>query len=127
MAKSRPHDEILYCARCGISFVWTQEEQRALAPGEQPKAPRHCPGCRVLMPAPGRERGLVKWYNRRKQYGFIIRAGADEIYMHRNAIMGRLPRPGDLVEFATEETERGPAAASVKVIHTAGQNDKDAS
>ncbi|MEJ5249133.1 cold shock domain-containing protein [Caldilinea sp.] len=113
MAKLEWRDEELYCARCGISFLWTQEEQR------QPDAvaPRYCPGCRQIMPAPGRERGLVKWFHRRKQYGFIVRARKPEIYVHRNAVRGkRLPRPGDLVEFTVQEGERGVQATDVRLL-----------
>jgi CspA family cold shock protein len=113
MAKPTNQDEILYCARCGISFLWTREEQK------QPNAlaPQHCPGCRQLLPAAGRERGLVKWYDRRKHYGFIIRAGKPEIYVHRSAIQShRSLRPGDLVEFTVEESARGPAAVAVSLV-----------
>ncbi|MCS6828631.1 MAG: cold shock domain-containing protein [Caldilinea sp.] len=113
MAKLGWRDEELYCARCGISFLWTQEEQRQSGAA----APRHCPGCRQLMPAPGRERGLVKWFNRRKQYGFIVRAGQPEIYVHRNAVQGkRPPRPGDLVEFTVQQGERGVQAGDVRLL-----------
>ncbi|HAJ34607.1 MAG TPA: hypothetical protein DCL15_02775 [Chloroflexi bacterium] len=113
MAKPTNQDEILYCARCGVSFLWTREEQK------QPNvsAPRHCPGCRQLTPSPGRERGLVKWYDRRKHYGFIVRAGKPEIYVHRSALQSQRPlRPGDLVEFAVEESARGPVAVAVTLL-----------
>ena len=107
-------DEIQYCARCGISFLWSQEEQRR-AEGAPP--PLHCPGCRLLLPRAGRERGQVKWYDPRKQYGFLVRTGHPDIYVHRSALSGgRQLRPGDLVEFRIEQTERGPAAFEVVVI-----------
>jgi CspA family cold shock protein len=107
-------DEIEYCARCGISFLWSQEEQKR-AQGAPP--PLHCPGCRQLLPRAGRERGQVKWYDPRKQYGFLIRSGHPDIYVHRSALSGgRQLRPGDLVEFRIEQTERGPAAFEVVVI-----------
>ena len=116
MAKPTHQDEILYCARCGISFVWRREEQ------EQPAAaqPLHCPACRRLLPEAGRERGLVKWYDRKKHYGFIVRAGHPDIYVHRTSFDSRrLPRPGDLVEFGVEESNRGPVAKAVVVIEPA--------
>jgi CspA family cold shock protein len=107
-------DEILYCARCGISFLWSQEEQRWAA-GEP--APKYCPGCRQLLPGAGRARGQVKWYDPRKQYGFIVRTGEPDLYVHRSALKGsRALRPDDLVEFGVEQTARGPAAAEVVVI-----------
>ena len=115
-AVHKQQDEILYCARCGISFVWTQEEQRA-APAP---TPTHCPGCRHLLPPSGRARGMVKWYDARRQYGFLVRAGEPELYVHRSAVVGgRALRPGDLVEFAVAATDRGPAAADVTLVERA--------
>jgi CspA family cold shock protein len=107
-------DEILYCARCGISFLWSQEEQKW---GAGAPAPKHCAGCRQLLPHEGRERGLVKWYDTRKQYGFIVRTGQADLYVHRSALRSKRPlRPDDLVEFGIEQTARGPAAADVVVV-----------
>ena len=112
MAIATNQDEILYCARCGISFVWSREEQKAPDAAQ----PRHCPACRYLLPAPGRERGLIKWYDRKKHYGFIVRAGQPDLYVHRTSLDGqRLPRPGDLVEFSVQESPRGPVAQSVVI------------
>ena len=112
MSKTMTQDEICYCTRCGISFVWTQEEQQA--GGAQPSL---CPGCRQLTPAAGRERGLVKWYDRRKQYGFIVRQSQPDIYVHRSGLRdGGAPQPGDLVEFSIEASERGPAAVDVTIL-----------
>lgn len=72
------------------------------------------------MPAAGRERGLVKWFDRRKHYGFIVRAGQPELYVHRSAVQSRrLPRPGDLVEFGVETGERGQSAVDVVLIEDA--------
>jgi CspA family cold shock protein len=114
MMATQHQDEILYCARCGISFLWSQEEQK-WAQGSP--APKHCAGCRQLLPADGRERGQVKWYDPRKQYGFIVRTGHPDLYVHRSALRsGRTLRPDDLVEFGIEQTERGPAATDVAVL-----------
>lgn len=114
---SHYQDEIQYCARCGISFLWSQEEQKR---GQDAPPPLHCPGCRRLLPSAGRERGQVKWYNNRKQYGFLTRAGQPDIYVHRSALpsSSRPLHPGDLVEFRVEQTERGPAAFDVTVVET---------
>jgi CspA family cold shock protein len=113
-------DEILYCARCGISFLWSQEEQK-WAQGSA--APKYCPGCRRLLPVDGRERGQVKWYDPRKQYGFIVRAAQPDLYVHRSALRsGRALHPDELVEFNVEETERGPTATDVAVIRRDSQS-----
>ena len=116
MTKATNQDEILYCARCGISFVWSLEEQKV----QDALQPRHCPACRHLLPTDGRERGLIKWYDRKKHYGFIVRAGQPDLYVRRTSLDGqRLPRPGDLVEFSVQESPRGPVAQSVVIVEPA--------
>ena len=113
-----PKGEILYCERCGISFLWSVGEQKE-AGDARAERPRHCPGCRHSMPPPGRERGLVKWWNARKKYGFIVRAGHPDIFAHRSQLqgVGRL-REGDLVEFGVEERKKGPVAVAIRVLES---------
>ena len=108
------NDQIRYCDRCGISFLWSAEEQ---AQHGTNAAPTHCAGCRTLLPENGRVRGLVKWYNVRKRFGFIVRHDQPELFVHGSALEGggRLS-PGDLVEFSIGESERGPAAQAVRVL-----------
>lgn len=112
---ARPSDQIRYCDRCGISFLWSAEEQ-ARARAESAAAPAHCPGCRVLLPPLGRERGLVKWYNVRKRYGFIVRKEKSELFVHGSDVTGGRLQPGDLVEFSVGENERGLAAKEITVL-----------
>jgi CspA family cold shock protein len=118
MSRRKQQDETLFCERCGISFLWSVEEQtQAEQQAARVDEPHLCPGCRRLLPAPGRERGLVKWYNARKHYGFIIRRSAGELYLHGSAL--REPKrlaSGDLVEFAVGATDRGPIATDVNVL-----------
>jgi cold shock protein len=114
MMAAQYQDEIQYCAHCGISFLWSQEEQKRK---EGSRAPTLCPACRHLLPAEGRQRGQVKWYDPRKQYGFLTRTGQPDLYVHRSALQGSRPlRPGDLVEFSIVQTERGPAASDAAVV-----------
>lgn len=117
MSGRKQHDETLFCERCGISFLWSMEEQKAGA-GQPP--PNLCPGCRQLLPPPHRERGLVKFYNTRKRFGFLVRRNAPELFVHGSALagVGRLAE-GDLVEFGVVETERGPAADAVRLLERA--------
>jgi cold shock protein len=91
------------------------EEQRSLQPGDS--APVHCAGCRTLLPETGRERGMVKWYNIRKRYGFIVRARDAEIFVPASALRGtRYLQTGDLVEFSISANDAGPAADDVTVV-----------
>jgi CspA family cold shock protein len=114
-----PTDQIRYCERCGISFLWSAEEQKAArAEGQaMPAPPSHCPGCRLLLPVAGRERGLVKWYNHRKRYGFLVRRDHPEIFAHGSDLQEASSlRPGDLVEFSVEMGERGLAAKEITIL-----------
>jgi CspA family cold shock protein len=111
-------DQIRYCERCGISFLWSTEEQKSERAQEQASVPpSHCPGCRLLLPTAGRERGLVKWYNHRKRYGFLVRHGHLDLFAHGSDIQGANSlRPGDFVEFGVESGERGPTAKEIVIL-----------
>lgn len=119
MSNTNNLDQIRYCERCGISFLWSTEEQKeARAKSQAPiTPPTHCPGCRILLPKAERERGLVKWYNFRKRYGFLIRHDHPEIFVHGSDIQGANSlRPGDLVEFSVGQSERGLAAKEITLL-----------
>ncbi len=109
------NDQMILCERCGVTFLWTIEEQRNAA--GRPKRPPQCMGCAYLLPAPERERGLVKWYSARKKYGFIMPRSGPELFAHRSRFkeVGRL-RQGDLVEFSVAQSERGPEAVEVRLL-----------
>lgn len=155
-------DETRYCEHCGISYIWSIEEQGLAATGLSMAAngplanterdpsvmnavseeaissadeqltlsdaelgaastlameePRFCPGCRYLLPPDRRERGFVKWYNRRKGYGFIVRRDAPEIYVNRNSLRRGHLRPDEFVEFAVAESAQGPIAKKVTIL-----------
>ncbi len=120
MARLKQTDSIHYCENCGISFLWSMEEQ-AQSPADpdmgQVPPPTHCPGCRAILPASGRERGLVKWYNRRKRFGFIVRHNQPDLFVHGSQLADASPlQPDDLVEFSIIETDKGLAASAVRVV-----------
>jgi cold shock CspA family protein len=66
-----------------------------------------------------REQGEVKWFNRTKGFGFIIRANGEEIFVHQRAIRSadaqRRPvlRDGQQVSFVVVARERGLQAEDV--------------
>lgn len=108
-------DEMIVCERCGVTFLWTLEDKRTERGGHKP--PSLCPGCGFLLPDGQRERGLVKWYSPSRNYGFISRSDGADLFAHRSSFedVARL-RPGDLVEFAVEETEKGDAAVELRLL-----------
>ena len=55
-----------------------------------------------------REKGIVKWFNAAKGYGFIQRSNGDDVFVHFSAIQMngyRTLEEGSEVEF---EVKRGP-------------------
>jgi cold shock protein len=105
---------IMVCASCNTRFVWTGAEQTGA-----PK-PTLCPGCRQLAPQGGRRRGIVKWFNRNKGYGFITPTEGLELFVHKSGLPPGHPflRPGQLVEFDLVAAPRGSQAEGVVVLET---------
>ena len=63
-----------------------------------------------------RETGTVKWFNAAKGYGFIARESGDDVFVHYSAIRGSGYRnldEGQRVEFAVEQSPKGPQAVDV--------------
>lgn len=109
-------DTLLTCQECGTQFIWTVTQQRKLAEQGLPlEPPTLCPTCQRLIAPPGRRRGRVKWYDRRKGWGFITQTDGEEIFVHRSGLAEgvRGLREGELVEFAIEQTAKGPQAVDV--------------
>jgi cold shock protein len=111
------------CVICKTPFLWTASEQKAAAqaaPDEQgPARPDRCPMCRRIAPAAGRMRGIVKWYNRTKGYGFITTVQGQDVFVHKSELAeGLAPCAGQLVEFGLEQGPRGIQAGSVEVLQT---------
>ena len=109
-------DLILSCTECGIDFMHTIAQQEA------EDAPARCPMCRLLAPAEGRTRGIVKWYNRSKGYGFITPALGPEHFLHRSGMAAGQPPPvaGQFVEFRSARSPRGVVAEDVVILAAMG-------
>ncbi len=63
-----------------------------------------------------RESGVVKWFNEKKGFGFLVRDEGGDIFVHYSAISGdgfRNLQEGERVEFSVKEEEKGLAASEV--------------
>jgi len=66
-----------------------------------------------------REQGVVKWFNNSKGYGFIQRAGGDDVFVHHSAIQAdgyRSLAEGESVEFDVTKGPKGWQASNVKKV-----------
>ena len=110
------------CEECGKQFVFTVEEQRRLDNMGLEVEPSRCPECREnkTMEAleDGEQRGVVKWYESKKRYGFITMRTGDDIFFHKNAIAEGGEddyKEGVQVTFTVTESDKGPEASEVKL------------
>lgn len=63
------------------------------------------------------EKGVVKWFNGSKGYGFIRRENGEDVFVHYTSIEGdgyRMLDEGDTVEFEVAEGPKGLQATNVR-------------
>jgi cold shock protein len=66
-----------------------------------------------------RVRGVVKWFNGEKGYGFITPEEGADLFVHYSAIQSngyRSLNEGDKVEFEITEGKKGKQASDVTII-----------
>jgi cold shock protein len=62
-------------------------------------------------------RGIVRWFNGTKGYGFIGRENGPDVFVHFTSVIGegfRTLRDGDVVEFEIGQGPRGAQAVQVR-------------
>jgi CspA family cold shock protein len=76
-------------------------------------------GEQCLRRRPVKEKGVVKWFNAAKGYGFIQRAGGDDVFVHFSAIQSNGYRSldeGAEVEFEVKQGPKGLQAENVVLV-----------
>ena len=107
------------CRRCGAGFLVTPTDLDSVRRwGARVTIPTVCLRCfRKKGPWP-KQHGTVKWFNRRKHYGFIVSEHGDEIFFHQDQIYGKQgqrPRGGQAARFHTCRAVDGPEALNVEL------------
>ncbi|WP_420589889.1 cold-shock protein [Bacterioplanoides sp.] len=67
----------------------------------------------------GRERGVVKWFNVKKGFGFITWDQGEDVFVHFRSIRGQGHRSlteGQRVKFTVVRGQKGPQAEDVSAI-----------
>jgi len=63
--------------------------------------------------------GIVKWFNDKKGYGFIVQENGPDVFVHHSNINAqgfKSLKEGDAVTFDIEQGEKGPTATNVTVV-----------
>ena len=74
--------------------------------------------CKDLLKKEGKElaKGVVKWFDTKKGYGFIEQPGGNDVFVHYSGITGdgfKSLRAGEEVEFEIATGPKGPQATNV--------------
>ncbi len=66
--------------------------------------------------------GKVKWYNRKKGFGFVLGEDGTEYFVHFTGLSkGTFIRDNDEVSFDVAETEKGKQAQNVVLLRKASE------
>lgn len=69
-----------------------------------------------IDPQTGKYIGMLKWFNTKKGYGFVVRGAGEEIFFHgsNSAVDPTTLNEGQWILYDVEETSKGPEATEVE-------------
>jgi superfamily II DNA/RNA helicase len=92
------------------------ERPRAERPVREAKPAARAPKGKPQHASSGTSNGTVRFYDARKGYGFIVRPGKDDLFVHATALGGTDPAElveGRSVRYRVEQGRKGEQAAAI--------------
>ena len=73
-----------------------------------------------------KEKGICRWFNSRKGYGFIKKdSDGKDVFVHYTAINMegyKAIKTGDIVDFVVTQGDKGPQVSDVVILKSAPEN-----
>jgi CspA family cold shock protein len=111
---------VVVCERCGNSFILSSNYRDWLARrGVKVIRPMLCMTCFMKVGPLPKQRGVVKWFNPNKHYGFISVEEGEDVFFHQRQIIEddeSRTYEGQTAQFHVQHAEKGPQALNVELL-----------
>ena len=110
---------VVECKRCGTSFILSPNYRDWLARrGVKVIQPMLCATCFSKVGPLPKQRGVIKWFNPHKRYGFISAEEGEDVFFHQEQIVEgeEVAHEGLRARFHVRYAEKGPQALNVEVL-----------